>query len=436
MTLIFYAEKTSPRLEYVLSVFLGQLLELDYQLITDREVFEKSNLPKINYTQKRISKEELFLQPHSILFEKSIKFQSIKPHPHQNLPAFFYTSAEKTDLPFDIFALTFYLLSRYEEYLSFNEDAHGRFTASESLAFQCNFLQRPLINLWSLQFSKILTKKYPQLRFSTPQYRFQPTYDIDFAWSYKNKGFIRTAGGYFRAISKMDFKTLKERFLVQISQQADPFYTFNYLEDLHQKYELLPIWFFLLGDYGEFDKNVSIKNEDFQKLIQSIDAQYPTGIHPSYQSNSAIGILKNEKKRLEEITQKDVTKSRQHFLKLSLPKTYQNLLKTGITDDYTMGYATEIGFRASIAQPFLWYDLKSEKTTNLRIHPFQIMDVTLQQYLKLSPNEAIDRAIKIIESTKAIGGTFVSLWHNSSFSNEKKWRGWKRVYERILEAAV
>ncbi|MFT4758694.1 MAG: hypothetical protein ACI9LN_000656, partial [Saprospiraceae bacterium] len=134
--------------------------------------------------------------------------------------------------------------------------------------------------------------------------------------------------------------------------------------------------------------------------------------------------------------QKDVTKSRQHFLKLSLPKTYQNLLKTGITDDYTMGYATEIGFRASIAQPFLWYDLKSEKTTNLRIHPFQIMDVTLQQYLKLSPNEAIDRAIKIIESTKAIGGTFVSLWHNSSFSNEKKWRGWKRVYERILEAAV
>lgn len=436
MPLIFYTEKTSPRLDYVLSIFLKQLLGLDYQLITDREVYKNANLPKINYSSKRISEEEVFLQPHSILFEKGIKFQSIKSRPCQNLPAFFYTTAEKADLPFDVFAFVFYLLSRYEEYLPFNEDAHGRFTASESLAFQHDFLQQPLINLWSLQFSKILAKKYPQLHFSLPKYHFQPTYDIDFAWSYKNKGLLRSAGGYFRDISKMDFFTLKERFLVQTNQKTDPFFTFDYLENLHQQHQLSPIWFFLLGDYGVFDKNIPFQNKAFQKLLKNISKKYPTGIHPSYQSNSEVVILNKEKQRLEKITQKTVTKSRQHFLKLSLPETYQNLIKIGITDDYTMGYAAETGFRASIATPFFWYDLSSETTTNLRIHPFQIMDVTLQQYLNLSPEQAIEKAVHLIEITKNVGGTFVSLWHNSSFSYEEKWRGWKRVYEEILKKAV
>lgn len=436
MQLIFYTEKTSSRLEYVLSVFLKQLLGLEYQIVTNEAQFKKSNQPKINYSQNRFSTEEIFLSPHSILFENNIKIQSIKPFQHQNLTAFFGSNAKETDLPFDVFALVFYLLSRYEEYLTFNLDNHERFTASESLAYQYGFLQQPLINLWSLQFKHILSQKYPLLRFSLPRYEFQPTYDIDFAWSYRHKGFFRSLGGYFRDLAKFDFITLKERFLVQIRQQIDPFYSFDYLENLHQKHQLLPIWFFLLGDYGEFDKNISFQNKSFQNLIKSINQKYQTGIHPSYQSNRAIDILKKEKQRLENITQKKVHQSRQHFLKLNFPNTYQCLIEAGVTDDYTMGYAAEIGFRASIAQPFFWYDLKNETTTNLRIHPFQIMDVTLQQYLKLSPEQAIVEANKIIKSTKAVGGTFVSLWHNSSFSNEEKWQGWKEVYEKILEEAM
>ena len=153
MQLIVYTEKTSPRLVYVLSVFFKQLLRIDYQLVEDREVFEKSFLPKINYSQNKITEAEIFIAPTTLLFEKGIKFQSIKPFSCQKLTAFFETNAEKSDLPFDIFALVFYLLSRYEEYLPFNKDRHGRFTASESLAYQNDFLQQPLVNLWSLQFS-------------------------------------------------------------------------------------------------------------------------------------------------------------------------------------------------------------------------------------------------------------------------------------------
>jgi hypothetical protein len=44
------------------------------------------------------------------------------------------------DLPFDPLAATFYLVSRYEEYLPFIPDEHGRFPAKQSFAFSNGFL--------------------------------------------------------------------------------------------------------------------------------------------------------------------------------------------------------------------------------------------------------------------------------------------------------
>ena len=127
--------------------------------------------------------------------------------------------------------------------------------------------------------------------------------------------------------------------------------------------------------------------------------------------------------------------SRQHFLKLTFPNTYRHLIQVGIQSDYTMGYADNIGFRAGIATPFYWYDLENEAMTNLKIYPFQVMEVTLKEYLKLSPEEAIVYVKPLIEATKAVGGTFTTLWHNSTLSETEGYEGWRRVYEAILEEA-
>jgi hypothetical protein len=96
-----------------------------------------------------------------------------------------------------------------------------------------------------------------------------------------------------------------------------------------------------------------------------------------------------------------------------------------------MGYATEIGFRASIATPYFWYDLVNEKATDLLITPFQIMDVTLKDYLKLSPEKALEIIRILIQNTKSVNGTFCTLWHNSSF-DEKEWKGWRETYKKMV----
>ena len=95
-----------------------------------------------------------------------------------------------------------------------------------------------------------------------------------------------------------------------------------------------------------------------------------------------------------------------------------------------MGYADEIGFRASIALSFRWYDLENETVTDLQIFPFQAMDVTLKEYLNLSPDDAFLALNKLKNATQDVDGQLITLWHNSSFGDD--WKGWKEMYENFL----
>ena len=69
-----------------------------------------------------------------------------------------------------------------------------------------------------------------------------------------------------------------------------------------------------------------------------------------------------------------------------MPETYRNLIEFDITDDYTMGYAAQPGFRASTCSSFNFYDLDREQETKLRVHPFCIMDASLRHYLNVDVN--------------------------------------------------
>ena len=225
---------------------------------------------------------------------------------------------------------------------------------------------------------------------------------------------------------------LRDRLKALANLNEDPFDIFEYLKTKHKPCQLQPIFFFLLGDYDEYDKNIDPEHPKLQELIKDLHLDYKIGIHPSYASNQDIWKVREEMKRLENITHRTPKISRQHYLKLHLPSTYQKLIKCGIEADYSMGYASTIGFRAGVACSFMWYDLEREERTNLRIHPFQLMDVTLKEYMNLSPQEASKEIEQIIQTTRHYGGTFISLWHNSSFSKIGDWEEWKVVYERLL----
>lgn len=333
---------------------------------------------------------------------------------------------------FDIFASSFYQLSRYEEYLPFLEDRHGRFEADQSFAYQKGFLELPLVDLHATWLTQGLLEKFPFLKKPVKKFTFIPTYDIDVAFAYKGKGLARHVALYLSDLATFNFKRIRERTRVHLDKIPDPYDTYPFQLYLQKIYKMEPIYFFHCGKFGPKDRNVSVHSRLYQTLIKTLGDYAQTGVHPSYASHKSIAQLQEEILFLSSILNKPITKSRQHYLKFQLPTTYQNLIKSEITSDYSMGYASHTGFRAGTCSPFNFYDLSMEAETRLRIYPITMMDGTLKDYMKLKPEEAIENAKKLTDIVRAVNGTLISLWHNDSISDQGFWKGWRKVYLELL----
>lgn len=124
-----------------------QILGIEVTLTTKVEDFIKHSGPKITYTKQPLQ-NEFFIKSNDLLFEQGINDLQIKIKDWDGVPCFFETG-ERSSIPFDIFSASFYLLSRYEEYLPHVKDELGRFPPKTSIALQEGFLQRPVVDLWA-----------------------------------------------------------------------------------------------------------------------------------------------------------------------------------------------------------------------------------------------------------------------------------------------
>lgn len=396
--------------------------------------FITADRPKFVYAEKSVS-EDLFFKSSGLLFEKGVDIIHLESLIFEGEKGFFPVYDKKSALPFDLFASVFYLVSRYEEYLPYIPDKHGRFTAHLSISVQHGILEKPSVNIWALQLKQILLRHYPDFSFPERKFRFTPTYDIDAAFAYLQKGLVRSIGSYYLDLVNFKFGDMVQRTRVLLGREKDPYDNFDLQIEYQKNYKHRPIYFFLVGHYGQYDKNINVRNRTFRFLIKRIGDYAQIGIHPSYHSNEQPQLLAREISNLEKIINKEVNCSRQHFLRLNLPTTYRNLIENGITNDYSMGYAALPGFRAGICSPFNFYDLDLEAETKLRIHPITVMEGTLKDYMELTPMDAIAKISALMHEVKRVNGTFISLWHNESLGDQKRWAGWRQVYEKLLQMA-
>lgn len=438
MEMLILAHKKTNRLYYIFELIFKDLLGIDFRITNDNEVFTSYDGPKLHYGTNQFWNEP-FQKASNLLFERNIhstQDSDLKIIEYNDTKAIFPVYNEKSMFPFDIFAASFYLVSRYEEYLPNVRDKYDRFQAKDSILFKMNMLEKPLVNIWTYNLADKLQEYYPNLQFRKRSFNFIPTYDVDAAWAYRNKGLFRTAAATMRDIINLDFGEVAERFSVLTKKRKDPFDTFDEQIKWQKEYKLRPIYFILCGEYNTNDKNISLKNIDFQNLIKRLGDYADVGIHPSFSSFLNISKMRNEIQNLSKVLNREITKSRQHFLRLNLPESYQKLIKLDITDDYTMGYASQAGFRAGIADTFRFFDLAQDSSTNLYIHPFAVMDGTLRDYLFLDREKSFETVKKLIEEVRKVNGTFILLWHNETLSGEKRWTGWETLYKNILDFAL
>ena len=425
--LTIYTPCITERMTFVMNVVFKHHLGIEYQLTDSADFFVQVPLPKITYAQKPLQNEH-FIWQHPIMTETELHQQTIEISEYENEPVFFQSPSQTMLLPFDIFSVVFYLISRYEEYLPFEEDSFGRFPATQSLAYQAGFLQKPLADILVLKFAEKLKSVFPDFQYKKTNFQYIATYDIDNAYAYKHKGFIRSAGGMCKQLLKLNFKEVKERILVLSNKKNDPFDTYYYMRALQQQFNQTVYYFILFAEKGANDHGLSPNNEHLHALIRELQQSGTIGIHPSFASASDAEKLRHEITALSDVVGENITCSRSHFLMLRFPETCQNLIKNCITDDFTLGYADQPGFRASTSKPFPFFDLPVNKETTLIFHPFAYMDATLKRYLSLSPEEAFPLVISLIDNVKYVGGTFISLWHNETFAEPL----WRKIYEKSI----
>ncbi|MBD0289551.1 MAG: hypothetical protein ICV79_29645, partial [Flavisolibacter sp.] len=298
--MIVYCHTTTPRLHYV-THFLAQYFQQEVVITAQVQQFSSAIDVKINYSSARITEHEIWIKPVSLLFRTGTPPLTIDcfTNNHGN-KAFFTTEG---DIGFDLLAAIFYLLSRYEEYGTFQKDIYGRYAHQNSLAYKNNFLHLPLINIWLETFRQFIQQKFPNYKLQITNFKLLPTYDIDIAWSYRHKGFMRNAGGTIKSVVSGQWSTVRERVDVLMGRKKDPYDCYDWLDDIHQQYYLKPLYFFLVGQKrNRYDKNIPATNAAFQQLVQHIAQHYHIGLHPSWQSGIEPEMLMREKKILEEIT--------------------------------------------------------------------------------------------------------------------------------------
>jgi hypothetical protein len=395
-------------------VLLEDALGLDVLLTQDVAVFEQSTVPKLNYSLKMLG-AGLNMKPQGILFEFGIKDYAIEVSQDPRFHKVFFRNKEG-DIPFDLFGAAFWLLTRYEEYLPHKSDAYERFHYKSSLAYQYGFLETALVNVWLLEFKKILKDSYSQFNFVERVFSFVSTIDIDNAYKFKFKGVVRTMAGYVLDVFRGNIKNLQERTAIILGKKKDPFDCYGFLIDAHLSHEVKTIFFFLVGDYGVNDKNHSANNLGFQTLIKHLSDYSEVGIHPSFGSNGVLQQLKVELNRLAKITHKPIYRSRQHFSMLKFPLTYQYLLQAGISEDYSMGYTNMNGFRASYCYPYTWYNIEEESNTSLKIYPFALSENTADYYSSKENKNFMELLNPIVDEVKKYNGLLISVFHNNTFS--------------------
>jgi hypothetical protein len=422
-----FTRKSSPRLSYIAEIILGDILGLSWEIVTDRRKLGKNTI--INYSDQDI-KNSFKIDPVEILFENGVERKDIIVTRWNGLPVFFQTTSD-SDLPFDIFAASFYLVSRYEEYIDFIPDSHGRFPSSLSLAFKNGFLRIPVIDRWTKELSRMLLKRFNTLTFRRNEYKALITIDSVQALGLRSMRLLDSISDIFKE-RKSKAQLRKSTFNQEVTDNGNEFGSFERIIERIDNGRTDSCFFFPVGSSSLYDKNPSWRNNEYRRLIKRIDNRFEVGLHTSYFSADNFDLMEKESEHLNNILNKKIDKSRMHYIRLQMPQSYRNMIKTGISDDFSMGFSDEPGFRAGIARPFYFYDLLEDKRTNLRIIPFEVMDsiVVGEGVSQQSEYEEIIRSI--VDEIRGVGGLFVSIWHDAKLIDRNKHDICNKLFEFTL----
>jgi hypothetical protein len=408
MDILIYVPKVTPRINYTFRQVCKRILGLNINFTTKIETFIGHKGIKFSYANQRLG-NEVYIQSFGLLEEQGVNDVEITVSEWNGQPYFFKTSPQ-SDIPFDIFAASFYLMTRYEEYLPHVKNSNGDFPASESLAYKNDFLTKPIINIWMLKFIDVLKNKFDDFSPNIPEKQLQANIAVKKAFKYRKLGISRSFVGFTSDVLRLKLKEVLTRIKTWFRPESDPYDVYDNLVDFKTRHGFGMDFMFQLGDYSLYTKNINFRKRIYKKLIKSMGDYCEIGLLPSYEATLDFEQLSKEIKRFEQIANHELKSIMIKDRGINFPEFYTHLDKTDILKDFSMGYYDKPGFRAGTSTPFLFYDLNLEQASPIEIRPYFLSS----KAFKDTESSMLE---KLIDDNKNVDIQYVLLFDNADFED-------------------
>ena len=426
MEILVYVPKENSRIYYVFKHICKRILQLDVKFTTKVEPFIAFKGIKFSYAKKQLGKE-IFVEQYGLLSEQGFTDKEIKMGNWSGVPCFFKTSS-KSSIPYDIFSASFYMLTRYEEYQPYVKDNREGFPIKESIAYQNDFLERPVVDEWAYAFREVLKAKFPNHSFPERKGKQKSIIAVEEVFAYAQKGFVRQLGGFFNDLSRLQFKLILKRIISVARYQSDPLYVYNDIVDFYQQNNYPMHFMFQLSNYSRYSKNLSYNRTTYQRIIKSIGDYASLGLLLGFEATQEVEVLIKEKKRWEAIVNEELDNVLINRHSINFPDAYKNMEKLSLSDDYSMGFKKALGFRAGTCTPFLFYDLDLEQLLPLTVYPSVFNSIALEF---IDPGEVVDQIKRIKKNINQVNGYFLGIFENRDFASNFEEKMAKEIIQLI-----
>lgn len=453
MISIFIPNNNIAERKYILDLFFDEFLNLDYEIIIKQDIdsweINLQNGKKIVFKDHFFNNFKNDLEYLSLEnIPKKVNFTKNKFTPQEDMPIIYGVDkfdilADKIICDIDIFASSFFMLSRWEEYVNKNRDNHDRFMAKDTLGYKFNFIDRPIVNEYIQFLKNIILNLDDSLNFKIFNFKTLVTCDVDepFDPSVRSLYWLcRTCIADIlkrKSISKF-LNTIK----LYVSNKFGNFihdknYTFQWYIDTCKRANLNPIFYFIPDSSEKNNGFYSLDDKKIQQLMVMLAKNNcEIGVHGSYNTYKDGKKLLIQKKKLEEVLKtlninQNVIGNRQHYLRWDSVITPKLLDDAGFTYDTTGGYADAPGFRYGICYEFSMFDFLNRKKLNLKEMPLIVMECSVfddESYMMLDEQSSIKLINNLKNKCCIYDGNFVLLFHNSNLKSIKN----KNIFKKII----
>lgn len=412
MLLVFCSNATS-RVNYIFRHVFHHCLGIKFKVTNALDEFIAHNGPKMSYGDKPLG-NEFFIQATSLLFEQGIRETELGVEKWKSYYSLFPVS-HPSKMSFDVFAASFYLLSRYEEYLPHLKDAHGRFISGQSVAAEHQFLQVPLVDYWIKELSNLLRSVFPDLpQLPVAKESFMPLVEVVSPFKYAQKSIFTNVIQWVRSLLQLNFWAVVEQPLVLLGMRTDPWETFDQYTRMFSKAQFKTRFFFLYSRESYQDRGISTNNIHFRERIKAVADYFSVSLLGSYLAHQSSSELQREKEQLSTLIHRPVNSQRFAWGVTTVSEAYRHLIAQEIENDFSLGYPNTMGYRASTAVPFLYYDLTLEMETQLLLYPVVASANVIAQY---APNQLNDSLKKLFQNMPLPAGIHCIAFRNAMFED-------------------